>query len=257
MRIYLALAAASLLQLTAVQPVAALPSTQDCRGTVVLVHDMAGSTEQWRDLRAQLQESDRCVEAIAYGDTPATLAWDNVAGLAPLEQSAHEIGTHLADYRGRDVDVIAHGAGALAVQHYLQRAVDTPVRSLVTIGPMWRGTNIGGLNEIETISRELGTYDAVLALEKPVIDPVCGGCRQLIAGSDFLTALEAGGLRTEGVRYTDIVSDTDGLVVPPRSAEVSAAETVIVQDVDAGNTTHHFGLVHDPAVLSIAIGALP
>lgn len=78
----------------------------------------------------------------------------------------------------------------------------------------------------------------------------------MITGSEFLANLRANGLRTDGVRYTDIVSDTDSVVVPPRSAEVRASDTVVIQDVDAGNQTHHFGLTTDPVVVRIAIGAL-
>lgn len=225
-----------------------------CADPVALVHDMASSTDEWSTLREQLESRGRCVDLVEYGETPATLPFDAIAGVAPLETSAAEIGAHLAQFE--HVDVVAHGAGGLAVQHYLQHTASNPVRSLITIGPMWNGTNIGGLVEVEDLSRRLGTYDAVLALETPLVDPICGGCRQLITGSDFLTTLHDGGLRTDGVRYTDIISDRDLLVVPPRSAEVRASDTIVVQTLDPGNRTHHLALTGDPVVVSIAVGAL-
>ncbi len=59
------------------------------------------------------------------------------------------------------------------MQRHLQNNGAGSIRSLTTLGPIWNGTELAGLAAMEQFSRDLGTYDLVLGLEKPLIDPVC------------------------------------------------------------------------------------
>ncbi|MFD4182802.1 lipase [Rhodococcus sp. NPDC058514] len=224
---------------------------------VLLVHDLAANADQWRDLANDLDARALCGYRFTYGVTDPRLP---VAGLAALEGSANELAAAvdaLAAEGVDDVDVVAVGAGALVAQRYLQ---DHPgahrVRSLTAAGAMWDGTNVAELGAAEDLSRRLGTYDAILAVERPLIDPLCGGCRQLVRGSDFLTELRRAPVPTPGVTYTNILSASDGLVVPFTSGAWSGMTTIVIQDIDPSNRSNHFQLTTDPLARALTVAAL-
>ncbi|MDG3012590.1 hypothetical protein G4X40_20835 [Rhodococcus sp. D2-41] len=241
-------------------PAHAVPAS--CADPVLLVHDMGRSGAEWASMRSRLERAGHCVDDFTYGPAlPAAGAAVPVAGLGSLEDAAREVGDRIAALRARSgarqVDVVAHGAGALAVDRHLQRsATPREVRSLIAIGPMWRGTAIAGLADAEKISRSLGTYDTVLRMERPLVDPLCAGCRELIAGSDFLEGLERRGTVVPGVRYVNVISTADGLVQPALSAALPGMTSRLVQQVAPVDAVGHFGMVDDPVVQRMVIDAL-
>ncbi|WP_181762784.1 lipase [Rhodococcus spelaei] len=224
---------------------------------VLLVHDLAANADQWRDLADDLDVRGLCSYRFTYGVTDPRLP---VAGLAALEDSADELAAAVDAVAAGgvvDIDLVAAGAGALVAQRYLQNHPrEHRVRSVTAVGSMWDGTSIAELGAAEDLSRRLGTYDTILALERPLIDPLCAGCRQLVRGSDFLTELHRAPFPTPGVTYTNVLSASDGLVVPFTSVATAGMTTIVIQDVDTSNRSNHFQLAADPLIRQLTVAAL-
>ncbi len=149
---------------------------------------------------------------------------------------------------GSPVPVVAKGVGGLVVQRALQLSGDgaPPVSALVTLGPVWNGTNVLGIADIEDVSRRLGTFDAILAWERTWMDPLCEGCREAVRGSETLTALHRDGIRTPGVAYTDIVTVTDLLVQPPLEQSPPGTHLRVLPPSAGGVPVWHGELGRDP-----------
>ncbi|MGU3432522.1 esterase/lipase family protein [Actinomycetes bacterium M1A6_2h] len=242
---------------------AAPPADVSCDHAVVLVHDMGSNENQWRALASDLVGAGRCTFAFTYGANGVTAA-TGIAGLTAVEDSAVEFSSILdsvGERTGLDsVDVIAHGAGGLVTQYYLD-TVDPArraprVASLTTLGPLWGGTDIAGLATVADTNKKLGIYEPLAALEAPLLAPVCPGCPQLIARSHLMTELDRLGYSSPAVRYTDIISLSDGLMSDPRSAAVHGARSIVLQNIDASVRTDHFGLPDDSLARSIAVDAV-
>ena len=236
----------------------ATPATDPCEAPtappVVLVHDLASDAGVWDELTADLGASGRCALTVTWGSPESGDVPVPVAGLRGVDAGARDLATALEG--AGIVDVVAHGVGGLVVQRYLQDHGARSVRSLTTLGPMWDGTEIGGLAATEELGRRIGTYDLVLSLERPLVDPVCAGCREVIHGSDLLRDLRARELSTDGVRYTDIVSTCDGFVVPATGASMPGTAVVTLQDHDPGNCAGHFALPRDRLARALALDAV-
>lgn len=211
---------------------------------VLLVHDLGRDGASWRTAVDRLRGEGRCVLAPTWGTPgPGDLPLPT-AGLRGADAGADDLAAVLD--RSGPVDVVAHGVGSLVVQRYLQRYGASQVRSLTTLGPLWNGTEIGGLAAAEDVSRALGTYDLVLALERPVIDPICAGCREPIRGSDLLRSMHRAGMPTPGVRTTDVATPCDELAPPIQLPGIR----LIVLD----HCVSRFSLPDDPEALEAALG---
>ena len=245
-------------------PAAADPNTASCPAedaAVVLVHDLASTPDVWSDLRTDLTGAGFCTVPVTWGQPAGTDVPIPLAGLRGVDAGARDLADALDELCGQrsrcTVDVVAHGAGSLVTQRYLQGHSNDRVRSLTTLGAMWHGTEIAGLAAAEQISRDLGTYDAVLALEKPLVDPLCSGCREIIAGSDLLRDLHSRGVPTAGIDYTDIVSRCDGLVVPPENGALPTSTVVTLPGPDSSPCVHHWALPRDGSARDAVLTALP
>ena len=211
----------------AAAPAVAAPA-QECAGPeVLLVHDLAGTPADWSLLSGDLRAAGWCPVAHSWGtprpgDVPLP-----VGGLTGVEAAAAELvrergwgGSSAADAgatTGDRIPVVAKGVGGLVVQRALQLSAPgtPPVSELVTLGPVWNGTNLLWIADMEDVSRRLGAFDTILAWERTWMDPLCEGCREAVRGSDVLSTLHRDGIRTPGVDYTDIATVTDLLVQPP------------------------------------------
>ena len=228
-----------------------------CDRLFLLVHDMAGSAAQMSAFAERIGVDPECTVVADYGATPLTevvrrAGGPDAAGFTAVDDSARAVGTLMQRSRpDAGWTVIAHGAGGLVVQRAIQLGLTgAPVAHLITVGPIWRGTNLAALGDTEDLSRRLGTYDAVLALEKPLIDPWCAGCRELVRGSDLLVRLHRAGLPTPGVRYSNVISSDDILVSDPRTAAMPGMDNRILRGSAGRRTAHHFELLVAPDVIS-------
>lgn len=255
-----------------------------CTGPeVLLVHDLAGTAGDWDLLADDLRSAGWCPVAVDWGrprpgDVPLP-----VGGLTGVDAAAVD----LARDRGwisasadadagaavpvpgiatapsqEPVAVVAKGVGGLVAQRAVQLAVgrtgraEPPISALVTVGPVWNGTNVLGIADVENLSRALGTYDAVLAWERTWMDPICEGCREAVRGSDLLVRLHADGLRTRGVVYTDIVSTVDLLVHPPLEQSPPGWEVRVARPFAGGRPVWHGELGRDPDSRGLVVEAL-
>ncbi len=77
----------------------------------------------------------------------------------------------------------------------------------------------------------------------------------MIRGSDLLRDLHARGLPTRGVRYTDIVSICDGLVVPAEANSIPGTTVHRLQDSNPLDCTPHHELPKSPLARHLVTSA--
>ncbi|OZC84247.1 hypothetical protein CH254_23830 [Rhodococcus sp. 06-412-2C] len=245
-----------------VSAAAASPST--CATPTVLVHDLASSEREWDGWLDELGGRGVCAFAFTYGASEASVLLQQnglaVAGLARIEDSAIEFGAFVGSVRERTgadrVQVLAHGAGGLVAQQWIAHAGAEDVRTLVTVGPLWNGTDIAGLGTVAAFNRSIGIYDTLAGLEKPVLEPVCAACGQVIANSGYMAAGGRDGWMSPGVRYVNVISRYDGLMTSPLNAALPGSENVTLQELDASDRTNHTQLMQNPLVRQLVLAAL-
>lgn len=220
---------------------------------VVLIHDVAASGSVWRQMAASLRTQGRCVQIFDYGRNSGIFGL-LPGGLTSIAASSQELADDLTQLRASapdvQIDLIAHGTGSLVAMSYLQaHRRDHAVRSLISLGPLWNGTNVGGLGTLEQLSRDAGTYQLVLSIEAPLEDPVCTVCREMIMGSDFIRAMRASGIIMPGVRQVNIMTADDWFVVPMSSGSVAGMTNIVLQDLDPSTRVGHGGMPRSAPVI--------
>ncbi|MET0189170.1 MAG: alpha/beta fold hydrolase, partial [Pseudonocardia sediminis] len=203
---------------------------EDHPNPVVLVHGLsANQANNWAYISPRLAQQGYCVFSLTYGENPIL---PQVGGLAPMERSAEELAAFVDRVRGttgaEKVDIVGHSEGSLMPNYYVKfLGGDRYVDRYVGMTPLWDGTQTAGLAFLNRTGQQLG-LDPALGL---TLDPVCGSCRQLLAGSDFIAAMNSdGGPAVDGVTYTMIMTKYDELVVPYTSGELDGATNIVLQD---------------------------
>jgi pimeloyl-ACP methyl ester carboxylesterase len=246
-------------------PAAMSPMT--CTTPTVLVHDLASSQREWDGWLDEV--GGQCAFAFTYGESAVSVQLQSVmqqvglgqvAGLARIEDSAVEFGAFVDSVRQRTgaerVQVLAHGAGGLVAQHWIAHSGSQSVETLVTVGPLWNGTDIAGLGTLAAFNRSIGIYDELAALEKPLLDPACAACGQIVADSGYMFDAARGGWTTPGVRYVNVISLFDGLMTDPLSAAVPGSDNRILQSLDGSDRTNHLQLMQNPLVRQVVLDSL-
>lgn len=222
---------------------------------VILIHDLAKSGSSWDAMARAMRAHGRCVQVLDYGKNQGLMALVP-GGMTGIDASATELAAFVDRVEttnpGRGIDLVAHGTGSLVALTYLQKhRDDDTVRSLTSLGPLWKGTNVGGLGTLEQLSRDLGTYSTVLAIEAPLEDPVCRACREMIMGSDLVRRLQSEGLVLPNVVQTNILTAADGFVVPVSSGFAEGMTNIRLQDLDPSLGVSHVGLPAESAVIRL------
>lgn len=253
---------AVLLPLGMAAPASAAPS---CAGPpVVVLTDFTAGPRSASALAARIRAEGRCPHVLAYGK-PRLLAKlaprvsVPVGGMEAIDRMAAEIAPTLTELAGsqRTVDVVGVGIGSLVAVRYQQiTAQQVTIRRLVAVGALWNGTNLAGLGDLEQLSRDAGSYNLVLPIEKLLLDGVCASCREMLTGSDFMRAFAEAGRLRPGTSITSIVSRSDGLVVPYTSGALDGTTTTVVQDRFPNLRVGHFGLPRNASVVSLVVEAL-
>ncbi len=86
--------------------------------------------------------------------------------------------------------------------------------------------------------------------------PVCAACGQMAPGSSYLRRIRAGGAKVPGVRYTNIMTRYDELVVPYTSGREPGMRNIVVQDHCALDLSEHFEIAADPVASVIVLNTL-
>ncbi|AXG77096.1 esterase/lipase family protein [Streptomyces paludis] len=216
---------------------------------VVLVHGtFANSVDNWLGLAPYLVNRGYCVFALDYGQLPGVPFFN---GLGPIDASAAQLATYvdkvLAATGAAKADIVGHSQGGMMPRYYLKfLGGAAKVNALVGIAPSNRGTTLLGLTKLLAYFPGAG---ALLSTKTPAL-------ADQIAGSAFLTKLNAGGDTVPGVRYTVIATRYDEVVTPYRTQFLTGPDVrnVLLQDLCAVDLSEHaaIGLIDRIAFHEVA-----
>ncbi|MFC4505415.1 MULTISPECIES: esterase/lipase family protein [Streptomyces] len=204
---------------------------------VVLVHGTFGnSIDNWLGLAPYLEVRGYCVYSLDYGQLPGVPLFH---GLGPIDKSAEQLSTFvdkvLSATGAAKADVVGHSQGGLMPRYYLRfLGGAAKVNALVGLAPDNHGTTLNGLTNL--LPYFPGAEDLLSAATPGLADQ--------IAGSAFLTKLNAGGDTVPGVHYTVIATRYDEVVTPWRSAYLggSDVDNVLLQDLCPLDLSEHVAI---------------
>jgi triacylglycerol esterase/lipase EstA (alpha/beta hydrolase family) len=222
---------------------------------VVLVHGtIENMTYNWFTLSPLLHDAGYCVFALNYGQEPGIHIGlpgsAETGGVGPVADSAHQLGTFvdqvLAATGAAKADIVGHSQGGMMPRYYLRfLGGAAKVGSLVALAPSNHGTTVDGLAALPGVPALLAE-----GLGPSVADQ--------IAGSPFLTTLNAGGDTVPGVRYTVIESVADEVVTPYTSAFLSgpSVTNITLQRQCPLDNSDHLAISFDANALRDVLNAL-
>lgn len=222
---------------------------------VVLVHGtIENMTYNWYTLAPLLHNAGYCVFALNYGQEPGVhIGLPGAAepgGVGPVADSAGQLGAFvdrvLAATSAAKVDIVGHSQGGMMPRYYLRfLGGAAKVDALVGLAPSNHGTTVDGLAALPGVPQLLAA-----GLGPSVTDQ--------IAGSAFLTKLNAGGDTVPGVRYTVIESTYDEVVTPYTSAFLSGPDVtnITLQQQCPLDTSDHLAISFDANALRDVLNAL-
>ena len=216
---------------------------------VILLHGTCDSKGIWQLFAADLREDGWAVFAPDYG-TRAT-------GLIP--ESAAQVGAYIQAVMhttgAEQVIIAGHSQGGLVARYWMRILGGAKyVKHLMCIGTPNHGTTQGGILSPLVTNRRA---DNVMS---SIIDAYFGAAGpQQIVGSDILDEVNRDGDLDEGVTYTNIVTRSDAVVVPPESCFLAphkvkdgTVRNIYVQDFDRRAVVLHHDLPVDKRVRVIA-----
>ncbi|MGW6059510.1 esterase/lipase family protein [Streptomyces sp. NPDC055189] len=204
---------------------------------VVLVHGTFGnSIDNWLVLAPYLVRRGYCVYSLDYGQLPGVPFFN---GLGPIDKSAEQLDGFvdkvLASTGAAKADLVGHSQGGMMPRYYLKFLGGAQkVNALVGLAPDNHGTTLLGLTKL--LPYFPGIED-LLTTNTP-------GLADQVAGSPFLTKLNAGGDTVPGVRYTVIATKYDEVVTPYRTQFLNGpgVRNVIVQDLCPVDVSEHVAI---------------
>ncbi|MFF5186991.1 esterase/lipase family protein [Streptomyces sp. NPDC000345] len=204
---------------------------------VVLVHGTLGnSIDNWLSLAPYLEVRGYCVYSLDYGQLPGVPFFH---GLGPIDKSAEQLSAFvdkvLTATGAAEADLVGHSQGGMMPRYYLKfLGGAAKVNALVGIAPDNHGTTLSGLTHL--LPYFPGAED--------LLSSATPGLADQIAGSAFLTKLNAGGDTVPGVRYTVIATKYDEVVTPWRSGYLSGTgvRNVLLQDLCPLDLSEHVAI---------------
>ncbi|KPI05002.1 lipase class 2 [Actinobacteria bacterium OV450] len=206
---------------------------------VVLVHGTFGnSVDNWLGFAPYLVHRGYCVYSLDYGQLPGVPLFN---GLGPIDASAGQLSVFvdrvLASTGAAKTDIVGHSQGGMMPNYYLKFLGGAPkVNALIGLAPDNHGTTLDGLTQL--LPYFPGAED--------LISSATPGLADQIAGSAFVTKLNAGGDTVPGVRYTVIATKYDEVVTPYRSAFLQGAgsnvRNVVLQDLCPLDLSEHVAI---------------
>ncbi|MFE9094794.1 esterase/lipase family protein [Streptomyces sp. NPDC007264] len=204
---------------------------------VVLVHGTFGnSVDNWLSFAPYLEDRGYCVFSLDYGQLSGVPVF---YGLGSIADSAGQLQTFvdkvLAATGAAKVDIVGHSQGGMMPRYYLKfLGGAAKVNTLVGIAPSNHGTTLDGLTQL--LPYFPGIEDLLTTATPALADQV--------AGSAFLTKLNAGGDTVPGVHYTVIATKYDEVVTPYRTQFLSGSDVhnVLLQDLCAVDLSEHVAI---------------
>ncbi|OZC75106.1 lipase [Rhodococcus sp. 06-462-5] len=218
---------------------------------VVLVHGTdATAYSDWAGFAPILKAAGFCVFAINYGASPD----GESNGYGVIEDSAAQLKAMtlsiLQATGAGAVDVVGYSQGAAVARYFVNRLGGAYVvdRWVGIASPTYGGTMYGVAPVVQAVPGATGV----------VAGEFGPGLAQLMAGSDFLERLNAGGDTVPGVEYTSIATRVDEVIQPYTNALLRdpGAHNIVVQDVCPDTEVAHFTFTYDPTALRLALNAL-
>ncbi|MEU4499333.1 alpha/beta fold hydrolase [Streptomyces sp. NPDC023998] len=204
---------------------------------VVLVHGTLGnSVDNWLALATYLVNRGYCVFSLDYGQLPGVPFFN---GLGPIDKSAEQLDTYvdevLAATGASEADLVGHSQGGLMPRYYLKFLGGADkVNALIGLAPDNHGATLSGLANL--LPYFPGAEDLLKATTPGLADQM--------AGSAFLTKLNAGGDTVPGVRYTVISTKYDEVATPWRSQYLEGpnVRNVLLQDLCSVDLSEHLAI---------------
>ncbi|MEW1565926.1 alpha/beta fold hydrolase [Streptomyces sp. NPDC093509] len=204
---------------------------------VVLVHGTFGnSVDNWLALAPYLTSRGYCVFSLDYGQLPGVPLFN---GLGPIDKSAAQLQVFvdkvLAATGAAKADLVGHSQGGMMPRYYLKfLGGAAKVNALVGIAPDNHGTTLSGLANL--LPYFPGAAD--------LLSSATPGLADQVAGSAFLTKLNAGGDTVPGVHYTVIATKYDEVVTPYTSQFLSGSDVhnVLLQNLCGLDLSEHVAI---------------
>ncbi|MET8127380.1 alpha/beta fold hydrolase [Streptomyces sp. NPDC005065] len=204
---------------------------------VVLVHGTFGnSVDNWLVLAPYLVGRGYCVYSLDYGQLPGVPFFN---GLGPIDESAGQLDSFvdkvLAATGASKADIVGHSQGGMMPNYYLKfLGGAAKVNALIGLAPSNHGTTLLGLTNL--LPYFPGAEDLLNAHTPGLADQM--------AGSPFITKLNAGGDTVPGVRYTVIATRYDEVVTPYRTQYLDGpnVRNVLLQDLCPVDLSEHVAI---------------
>ena len=200
---------------------------------VILVHGTwANQFSSFAYLSPRLKAAGYCVFSLNYGkyDAAAISYVPGVNATAPVMDSARELGVFVDRVRAEigvpKVDLIGYSQGAIVARGYLKffggaGSAGNHVKTVVTYAGTNHGTTLSGMS---TLGSELNLFGVVANLAGPA-------ATDQVVGSDYVTALNAGGDTFPGIDYTVLTTKHDEVSTPYRNSFLTAGPGATVNNI--------------------------
>jgi triacylglycerol esterase/lipase EstA (alpha/beta hydrolase family) len=229
---------------------------------VVLVHGtFENRYDNWASLSPRLRLAGYCVFALDYGvDRTSVLgAPPGVKGTGDIRASSGELAAFvdrvLASTGATKVDLVGHSQGGLLARQYLKYdGGATKVARVVTLGSTHHGTTLNGIGTLGREFEAFGALDGAQLVTGPA-------AIQQVAGSEFLTTLNAGGDTLPGIAYTAIATKYDEVTTPYETTFLTAGpgatvRNITLQDGCPIDGDDHLSMPYSPRAQAYVLRAL-
>ncbi|MEU8506473.1 alpha/beta fold hydrolase [Streptomyces brevispora] len=204
---------------------------------VVLVHGTFGnSVDNWLVLAPYLVNRGYCVYSLDYGQLPGVPLFN---GLGPIDKSAGQLAVFvdkvLASTGASRADIVGHSQGGMMPNYYLKfLGGGAKVNAMIGLAPDNHGTTLLGLTKL------LPYFPGAEYL----LNAGTPGLADQVAGSPFITKLNAGGDTVPGVHYTVISTKYDEVVTPYRTQFLNGPDVhnVLLQDLCPVDLSEHVAI---------------
>ena len=158
----------------------------------------------------------------------------------------------LAATGASQVDMVGHPQGGMLPRYYMKYLGSAAkVHTLVALAP----STTAPPSTASPNWRRIGSLGTGIT---SAITSACTACTQQIAGSPFITDLNAGGDTVTGPSYTVIETKYDEAVTPYTSAFLTGPNVtdILLQNVCQLDATDHLGIADDTVALHLMLNAL-
>ncbi|KAF9995470.1 hypothetical protein BGZ80_007496 [Entomortierella chlamydospora] len=220
---------------------------------VVLVHATLLTVNSWSDFAPVMIKRGFCVFGLTYGKYGALTSF---GGLAPIEDSAQELGTFvdnvLTKMNVTQVDIVGHSQGGILTRYWMKYLDGAgKVYRHVGVSPINQGTT---LDSITTFAKAIGLFTP----SEPLFDAVAPSFYQMVINSTFMKKLNAGSDIAPGVTFANIATKYDEVVTPYENCyqNDTGVTNVLLQDYCTVSLNEHLTMVNSMVVLRFVLNQL-